>query len=74
MVGVPLLENPITIVDDEQFFFVIRTIGVFFNSEQFFLIKPDLGFSINIVDRLIVRTIKTLALIPNLTRDNKQKN
>jgi len=28
----------------------------------------------NPIDRLIVRTIKSLALIPNLMRDNKQKN
>ena len=38
MAGVPLLENPITVVDDEQFFFVIKTVGVsfFFNSDNFF--------------------------------------
>jgi hypothetical protein len=30
MAGVPLLENPITVVDDEQFFFVIKTVGVSF--------------------------------------------
>jgi hypothetical protein len=55
------------------FFFIIRTVGVFLNSEQFFFLffLDQSRVKRKHMDRLIVRTIKTLALIPNLMRDNK---
>jgi len=58
------------------FFLVIRTVVVFFEqwtvNNFFFLDQTRVKHKP--VDRLIVRTIKSHALIPNLTRDNKQKN
>jgi hypothetical protein len=47
---------------DEQFFFVIRTI-------RFFLDQSKVKHKH--MDRLIVRTIKSHALIPNMMQDNK---
>jgi hypothetical protein len=62
------VENLITVVDDEQwtmiFFSIIRTVG-------FFLDQTESRVKHKHVDRLIVKTIKTLALITNLMRDNK---
>jgi len=52
---------------DEQFFFCNQNNMLFF----FFFFLDQSRIKHKPVDRLIVRTIKSHALIPNLMRDNK---
>jgi hypothetical protein len=58
---------------EQCFFFVIRTVGCFFFLDQ-------TGSRVRVmnkhkhVDRLIVRTVKTLVLIPNLMRSKDLKH
>jgi hypothetical protein len=64
----------VLMMNGEQYlFFVIRTVWCFFS----FLFLDQTRSRVRVkhkhVDHLIVRTIKTLALIPNLMRNNEQK-
>ena len=52
-------------------FFLIRTIGVFLKNSNKFFFPNQSRVKHKHMDRLIVRTIKSHALIPNLIRNNK---